>query len=298
MDVSIIIVSWNCVNDLRNCLLSINSETRELEYEVIVFDNASSDGTPDMVEREFPAVRLVRSPRNLGFAQANNRAANLATGEYLLFLNPDTVIVDNALDKMIQFAESGPDAHVFGCRVLNANRKEQPVGYRLPTLKSYFLEYYLRLPSGVQPILSHPTQVDGLFGMFILMKAGTWQQVGGFDEEFFIYSEEVDWFARAKRQGIKALVNPDATIIHLGGRSTSQVSERMYVQLHLSRFRYVKKHFRPVERLLYRVLVKGSVVPEFLTQIVKVLLGRITVRQLLGRLKSCWQVVLGLERLS
>ncbi len=253
MDASIIVVSWNTRDILRDCLRSVYAETRDVSFEVIVIDNASSDGSADMVRREFPQAVLVANPDNRGFAAANNQGIDRATGRYLLLLNPDTIVLEGAIDKAIAFADHQPEAAVVGCRVLNADRTLQRSCFKFPSALNLFLlaTYLDRLFPRSRFFgrdrmtwwdSNDSRPVDVVSGCFMLVRREAIDQVGKLDESYFIYCEETDWCYRFGRAGWKVLYMPDAEIIHLGGSSSSQVRLPMRLQLSASILLFIKRH--------------------------------------------------------
>lgn len=252
-DISIIIVSWNTKEILRQCLRSVYEHTPELEIETIVVDNASSDGSAEMVLSDFPQVVLIENNDNRGFAAANNQGMSLATGRYFLLLNSDTIILKNAIEKCVDFADRNTDAAVVGCRVLNADRSLQPTCFMFPSILNMFLSasyLYKIFPQtrffGREKMTwwqrDSVEEVDVVTGCFMLVRKAAIDQIGQLDEQFFMYAEETDWCYRFKKTGWKILFTPDAEIIHLGGQSSKKVREKMVIQLRLSILDFMKKH--------------------------------------------------------
>jgi len=253
MDASIIIVSWNTRNILRDCLKSIFKQTNKVKLEVIVVDNASVDCSVEMVTEEFPQVTLIRNSGNRGFAAANNQGLAVATGRYVLLLNPDTVVLDGAIAKSISFADSHPEVGVVGCRVLNPDMTLQPTCSMFPSVLNMVLSssyLYKLLPKSRFFGRERMTwwdrdtvrEVDVVTGCFMLVRREAVEQVGVLDERFFIYGEETDWCYRFKKAGWKILFTPSAEIIHHHGASTKQRKPEMTLQLRYSKLLFWKKH--------------------------------------------------------
>lgn len=253
LDVSIIIVNWNTRDILRDCLRSVYDQTQDISFEVIVVDNASNDSSPAMIKTQFPQVILVENLKNKGFAAANNQGMTVAKGRYVLLLNSDTVVLDNAVAKTVAFADSHSEAAVIGCRVLNPNRTLQPTCFMFPFLLNIFLGstyLYKLFPKskffGREQMTwwdrSNVMGVDVVTGCFMLVRRKALEQIGSMDERFFMYGEETDWCYRFKKAGWKILFTPDAEIIHLGGASTEQVKPEMTLQLRGSILLFIKKH--------------------------------------------------------
>jgi GT2 family glycosyltransferase len=253
MDVSIIIVNWNTKDLLQNCLQSTIEQAGDVDYEIIVVDNASSDGSAEMVKQKFPHVKPIENAENRGFAAANNQGMAIAQGRYVLLLNSDTVILDNAIAKTVAFADNHPEAAVVGCRVLNPNRTLQPTCFTFPSVLNMFLwATYLSklLPKsklfGRERMTwwhrNDEREVDVVTGCFMLVRQEAIKQVGMMDERFFVYGEETDWCYRFKQAGWRILFTPNAHIIHLGGASSEQIKSEMVLQLRASILLFFKKH--------------------------------------------------------
>ena len=259
-DISIVIVNWNTRHILFDCLKSVYEQSVDSSLEVIVIDNASSDGSAEMVKKDFPQITLIENSENLGFAAANNQGIEISKGRYVLLLNPDTLILDNAINKTLYFADAHPESAVVGCRVLNPDRTLQPTCFMFPSILNMLLSttYLYRLfPKsrffGRERMTwwdrSDIREVDVVTGCFMLVRREAIEQVGLLDERFFVYGEETDWCYRFKKAGWKVMFTPCAEIIHLGGQSTQKKATAMVVQLRKSILQFMKKHYSP---LIYR----------------------------------------------
>jgi GT2 family glycosyltransferase len=255
LDVSVIVVSWNTRNILRGCLLSIFEKTKETSFEVFVVDNNSHDGSAEMVRAEFPAVRLIENTQNRGFAAANNQAIRAASGRYILLLNPDTLVLDDAISRCVKYANLHPKVGVVGCQVLEDENRISPTGFSFPTPLNMFFQYsglsraFPRSRLFGRPDLSwwdrnSEQDVDVIAGMFMLVRREAIAQVGLLDESYFIYYEETDWCYRFARAGWRRVFIPSARIVHLDGgrKSTSQISIKMFVQMQKSATIYFRKN--------------------------------------------------------
>lgn len=234
-EVSVIIVSWNTKDILLDCLRSLYEQTRSA-MQVVVVDNASSDGSADAVEAAFPQVILIRSDVNLGFAKGNNRGLEVADGRYILYLNPDTIILDGAVDKMIRFLDQHPSIGVLGPHTYNADgTTTQDTVIFKPTLGRMFHTHVpvWRLIPGWRPELAgqaswHRTgPVEVVKGCCMLMPATLVRDLGGMSEKHFMYSEEEDLCSRAAGRGFATWYYHEASIIHLGGEATKQDNDAM-----------------------------------------------------------------------
>ncbi|KPJ66652.1 MAG: hypothetical protein AMJ43_07425 [Coxiella sp. DG_40] len=253
MDVSIIIVNWNTRDILKDCLNSVYEQTQGIKFEVIVIDNHSTDGSAEMIKNKFPQVRLIENSANRGFAAANNQGITKAKGRYVLLLNSDTIVLDNAIAKIVSFADNKPDVAVVGCRVLNPDRTVQQTCFMFPSVLNMVLSssYLYKLFPGSKFfgrermnwwMRDDIREVDVVTGCFMLVRRAAIEQVGLMDECFFMYCEEADWCYRFFKSGWKMMFTPDAEIIHLGGQSSSKVKVEMLVQLRLSILKFISKH--------------------------------------------------------
>ncbi|OHB60979.1 MAG: hypothetical protein A2168_07180 [Planctomycetes bacterium RBG_13_50_24] len=266
MDVSVIIVNWNTKGLLRDCLSSVYEHAGEIDYEIIVIDNASTDGSAEMVKNDFRQVILIENSNNRGFAAANNQGMAIAKGRYVLLLNSDTVVLDNAIANTVRFADANPEVAVTGCRVLNSDRTLQRTCFMFPSILNMLLSstyLYKLFPKnkffGREQMTwwdrNDVRQVNVVTGCFMLVRREAVEQVGVMDERFFMYCEETDWCYRFREEGWKVMFAPVGEIIHFGGQSTSQKRVAMIVQLRLSILKFMKKHYSWPEYLIGRFLV-------------------------------------------
>src|ERR1700733_13623711 len=236
LDLSIIIINWNSAGVLRNCLAGIYSNLKALRYEILVVDNASFDGCSEMLEKEFPAVRFFQNSENCGFARANNLGFLRASGRVVLFLNPDTEIQGKAIERMLRFLESASDVGVVGARLLNSDLSLQTSCIqRFPTVLNQTLDVELLrriFPRwslwGGGPLIERPTgavPVEVISGACQMIRRELFEQIGMFDEKFFMYAEDTDLCYRVHHAGWKNYYVGDATVIHHGGQS-SEVSSQ------------------------------------------------------------------------
>lgn len=265
-DVSIIIVNWNTKDTLRDCLTSIYKQTQDNQFEVIVIDNASSDGSAEMVRTKFPRVILLENSENRGFAAANNQGMAIARGRYVLLLNSDTLVLNQTIAETVSFADAHPETAVIGCRVLNPDKALQPTCFMFPSILNMFLSssYLYKLFPGSKFFgrermiwwdRSDAREVDVVTGCFMLVRPQAIEQVGMMDEQFFMYGEETDWCYRFKKAGWKVLFTPDAEIIHLGGQSSKKIATEMSLQLRGSILQFINKHRPRWEYVLACLLV-------------------------------------------
>src|SRR5690606_1823761 len=207
-DLSIIIVSWNVRELLRACLRSLEAGRHALTLEVIVVDSASADGTPEMVRNDFPWVHLLAQQENVGFPRGNNIGIHHSTGRYLLLLNPDTEVVGDALQRMVAYLDEHPQTGVGGAQLLYPDGRVQSSRRRFPTLLTAFFESTWLQPLAPQSVLDRyyvrdrpddaTSEVDWVMGACLMTRREVVEQVGLLDEDYFMYSEELDWCRRIK----------------------------------------------------------------------------------------------------
>lgn len=256
MDVSVIIVNWNTAQVTCDCLESVYQQPDGIDFEVIVVDNASSDDSVAVIEEKFPQVVLIENDDNRGFAVANNQGIAIAKGKYVLLLNSDTVVLDNAIEKAVEFADTRCDAAVIGCRVLNPDKSLQPTCFMYPSVlnmvlsASYLYKIFPNSKFFGRERMSwwdreDEREVEVVTGCFMLVRREAMEQVGTMDERFFMYGEETDWCYRFKQAGWNVMFSPCAQIIHLGGASSNQIKPAMKMQLSASLLQFVKKQKGP-----------------------------------------------------
>lgn len=262
MDLSIVVVNWNTRNFLERCLASVYETVEKLVFQLFVVDNASSDSSASMVRERFPQVQLVELPTNVGFAAANNIALRAAEGRYVLLLNPDTVVCPGALRVLVEFADTHPQAGAVGPLLLNPDGGIQLSCSRRPTLfreawRLFHLERVYPLAGYPKQIwqAGQPCRVDVVSGACLLLRRAALQQVGGFDEDYFVYTEETDLCCCLKPHGWEIYWVPEARVIHYGGQSTQQVHREMFLQLYKSKVRFFRKQYGDSAALAYKRLL-------------------------------------------
>lgn len=262
IDLSIIIVNWNVLDLLRDCLDSIYEKTLGITFEIIVVDSASSDGSVEMVRAEFPQVKLLTSSENLGFAKANNLALPLAEGEYIGLLNPDTVLLNSAFGMMMAKLEDEPEIGVVGPKLLASDGTiQEPCARRFITLRSESL--WLLVSRRLAPPLGtrfsreeycSSQEVDCISGACMVMRRDVLTDERIFDPQFFMYAEDVDLCYEAVHRGWKVFYLGEALVTHFGGESAVQdpISTALYSMRATHRF-LVKRHGR-LAGYVYRCL--------------------------------------------
>jgi N-acetylglucosaminyl-diphospho-decaprenol L-rhamnosyltransferase len=267
MDLSVVIVSYNTRELLRQCLASVISTVSfPCRYEVLVVDNASDDGSATMVREAFPAATLLVNPENRGFAAASNQGLVRSTGRHVILLNPDTVVSEGAIGRMLQFLNEVHGVGVVGPKLVFPDGAFQHSAFAFPTLSMIFLDFFPlnhrlvnsrlngRYPRSLYE-RGEPFPIDHPLGAGLMVRRETIEDVGLLDEGFFMYCEEIDWCMRIKRAGWSIYCLPLAEIVHYVGQSTGQFREEMFVELHRSRYRLYRKHYAVGFQRLARWLV-------------------------------------------
>lgn len=265
-DLTVSIVNTNNRAYLEKCLGSIFARTRDLTFQVIVTDNASSDDSAAMVLRHFPQVVLLRSAERLGFAASHNRALERGTGRYLLILNEDTEICEQCFETLVRFMDAHFPVGACGPQLLNPDGSLQRTGNRFPTLVfGAFEALSLNRLFPRNPVLQHntyadwdrstPRAVDAVSGAALLIRREAMMQIGLLDPKFFIYSEELDWCFRLHQLGWQVYYLPAARLIHYGGQSTAVRAPKKFHDIHWNSFLYYyEKHFGKPAALFLRAL--------------------------------------------
>jgi hypothetical protein len=275
VDLAIAIVNWNTKDLLKACLRSIFDQTRGLDYQVWVVDNASSDGSVEMVKGEFPQVRLIENMTNVGFTKANNQVLRQSRGKYVLLLNSDTQVIGNAIKELFDFMEAHPEAGAGGCQLLNRDGSFQSSCGRFPKLisiffggevvnrffkkifknRTFFAEY------GLNEEDHHSFQnVDFVKGCCILLRKLALEKAGLLDENLFMYFEEMDLCYRIKQQGYKILYSPGPKVLHLGGQSSRFVGETVFRNLNSQAYLFRKHYGNAHVFALKWVVAAGSLI--------------------------------------
>jgi GT2 family glycosyltransferase len=249
MDLSIVIVNWNTEDLLRACLQSVFAGLGSLEAEVIVVDNASSDGSVAMVQAEFPAVRLIETGRNLGFAGGNNVAFRVAQGRIVMLLNTDTLVHGDVLPRAVDWMDAHPAVGVMGPRVLNADGTVQPSSSAFPSLKHLAMQTLgltrIRwLDSYRMTGWDRTTEarVEVISGAAMFVRRAAMEEVGLLDEAFFFYGEETDWCHRFARAGWELRFVPIPEITHFGGGAAGKLNHKRDVLMTEGTTRLHRKH--------------------------------------------------------
>jgi GT2 family glycosyltransferase len=263
--VTLSIVNTNNRELLRKCLDTIRDTVKRTTHEIIVVDNASDDGSVEMMHAQYQHVRVIRNPTREGYGNSHNHAIREARGKYILVLNEDMEMLRGAIDDIVERADEIRDLGVLGCRILNPDLSLQHSCFRFPTLGQELFEavFPYTLVLGNSRFRSkmyswpHDTSrdVDIVLGCCMLLPRSAIERVGSFDPSFFVYSEEHDLCKRMKNAGLRVVFTPDAEMIHVGGQTSKRMSLRMALVQLDSRMKFFRKHYGALQTSLFRFIV-------------------------------------------
>ena len=269
MKLSIIVVNWNTRELLINCLKSIQADQEILcqnnlfiPTEIIVVDNASDDSSVKMVRSCFPEVKVIDNQENVGFARANNQAIQISHGQYILLLNPDTEIKPGTLKTLVSFMDDNSQVGAAGAQLINSDGTLQSSCHPAPTLSREFWRLfhldkfysYSSYPMETWPVDTHH-KVEVVQGACLILRKDILNQVGVLDEDYFMYSEEVDLCFRIRKKGWNIYWVPLAQVVHYGGQSTQQVATRMFLRLYEAKLIYFRKNHGFLAGQIYKLIL-------------------------------------------
>ena len=271
MELTIIIVSYNVRQDLVNCLRSIKESQPCVEIEIVVVDNASTDGTVGIIKKDFPEVVMIVNSENIGFSAANNQAIRIAKGRYLLLLNPDTIVHSQSLDNLVKVLDESPTAGACGPRIIDTDGKTCPsVGY-VPTFRSVLYRKTIFRSLGIFRGHYHKLKTDNfdydrrsdveqLSGAVLMVSRSLMKTIGLMDDSFFLYYEDVDLCLRIRKAGRRIVYVPESVITHIGGKSSAQVSAKKRIMVYSSLLTYFRKHSGRFATGLFAFVFKPGVI--------------------------------------
>jgi GT2 family glycosyltransferase len=267
-DLSIIIVNWNTKDLLSQCIDSIKTHTKRISFETIVVDNFSSDRSAEMVEESFPDVRLIKNKQNRGFGKANNQGLAEADGKYILFLNSDIVVSEDCLDEVFDFMEQNPDIGASSCKLTFPDGTLQHSCRKFPDFKTFFLMllglrvFFPNMKTFRDYLMldwdhSDLKEVDQIMGSFMFTRKDVLDQVGSFDERYWMYFEEVDLCLRIKKAGWKIVHYPYVSAVHFLSKSAEQWGEaKRIIEFQKSLLKYFRKNRKLYEYLILLAISK------------------------------------------
>lgn len=291
LDLSIIIVSWNVADYLAECLDSILRSDVALNeaggarpgVEIIVVDSASQDSTVQMLETLYPQVHLIAQSENVGFTRGNNIGLRAARGKYVLLLNPDTEIVGDALKIMMTYLNEHPQVGIIGPHTFNGDGTHQSTRRRFPTMTTAYFESTWFQPYAPKALLKRYyvqdepddaiVAVDWVQGSAMMLRREVYEEIGGLDEGYIMFSEELDWCRRAKDAGWGVVYLGTAYITHHGGKSSEQVTARKHIHFQESKLRYLRKYHGKSAADLFRLFLIANYNFQILLETVKRILG-------------------------
>ncbi|HHT9118921.1 MAG TPA: glycosyltransferase family 2 protein [Candidatus Hypogeohydataceae bacterium YC41] len=257
-ELSVIIVNWNTRNLLQDCLESLYKNTK-VPFDLYVVDNASTDGSPDMVKTRFPQARLILNKENLGFAPANNRVLDDIYTPFVLILNPDTILIEGAVEGMLDFLKASPDAAVVAPQYLNEDGTKQNSFDNFPSIATELLNKSLLralLPAwfpSKRCTYKEPLEVESVIGAAMMLRQEAFRQVGFFDRDYFLYLDESDLCFRLKKAGWRCFHLPYLQIYHLGGGSKKKARAEATIEYYRSLYKFFRKNRGWFPYILLRV---------------------------------------------
>jgi N-acetylglucosaminyl-diphospho-decaprenol L-rhamnosyltransferase len=265
-ELAVIYVNWNARDLLQKSIAALPQAIASVSYDVWVVDNASSDGSPDRVQADFPHVNLVRNTANVGFARANNQAMQAASGEYFLLINTDAFAAPGSIDQMLALAQSQPQAGIVGARLVNPDGSFQASYVDFPGLAQEFMIlsglgrkiYGPWYPNHASQPADPARCVDYVQGACLLVRRQAYEAVGGMDEGYFMYAEEVDWCRSMRQAGWQVWYQPAASVMHVGGASSRTRAVQRETDLYISRVRYFRKHHNLLETRALEGMIVAS----------------------------------------
>jgi GT2 family glycosyltransferase len=274
-DLSIIIVNWNTKDLLLRCLQCVYDTAEDLDLEAIVIDNASRDGSAAAVRERFPGVSLIENETNLGFARGNNQGFEIARGRHLLLLNTDVFVHPGTLKTLVETLDTVPGTGAAGCKLFYGDGRPQRSAFAFPTLATELWQA-LRLDKLFPQSrlfgryrmtywdMEDSREVDSVLGACLILRGEGLRQVGGLDERFFMYSEEVDLCYRLKLAGWKVRYVPTATATHLWGESARKVPAETFLRLYRSRIQFFRKHYGDGAAWLFKLILLAGGLPRLI----------------------------------
>lgn len=275
VQVSIIIVNYNTKELTRNCLNSVYEKIKDINFEIIVIDNASSDGSQEMIKNEFKDVILIESKENLGFGRANNLGMETAKGKYVFLLNSDTILLNNAVKIFFDYMEKNEKVGVCGGNLYNEDMTEQASYGNFPKLSQQLLstflfhrlfpEFYRKKFATADGNVTKETSIDFICGADMFINKNVLEEVGNFDKDFFMYYEETELCYRIRKSGYDIRIIPDVKIIHLCGKSTGDnISDKKFLMVEESKYKYFKKRYGNTGYFIIKKLIYLSYIIKYL----------------------------------
>lgn len=257
-ELSVILVNYNDKTHLQGCLSSLVENGRGFAFEIIIVDNNSGDGSPEFIEKNFPAVNLIRNQENVGFSRANNQAIRISRGEFILFLNTDTLLSPNVLKLLLEEMKANPQIGALGPALFRDRTRYQvsfgkKVSFFSEILQKCFLNHYYRL---LLKIVQKKREVGWLSAACLLVRRSALEEAGFFDEKFFLYFEDIDLCLKMRERGWKLIFFPRAKVFHEGGVSTLSFKLSSRLEYRRSQLYYYRKHNSKISLFLLRLYLR------------------------------------------
>jgi GT2 family glycosyltransferase len=275
VDISFIIVNWNTRDILIDCLNSIYKTVSDIDLEIYVVDNNSTDGSQEAVKKKFPSVKLIENRTNTGFAHANNQVLSIMHGRFAVLLNSDAILKENAIKTLMTFMNNSPRAGIAGVQLLNRDGSRQNSIDNFPSpvteifnksiLRLFFSDKYPNKNRSYQ----NPIDVDSVIGACMMVRKEAIDEVGAFDEDYFFFLEETDWCYRMHKKGWKVFHVPDARVLHLSGHSKKKEPWRPQIEYCRSLYKYFKKNKSAASYLIIRILKPCTIFVNFILNILE-----------------------------
>ncbi len=275
VDIAFIIVNWNTRDILLDCLNSIYKTVSDIDTEIYVVDNNSTDGSQEAVKKNFPSVILIENKTNTGFAYANNQALSIMQGRFAVLLNSDAVLKEDAITTLMTFMNNSPGVGIAGVQLLNSDGSRQNSIDNFPSIETeIFNKSILRIffpdkyPSKNRSY-QNPIEVNSVIGACMMIRKEAIDEVGVFDENYFFFLEETDWCYRMHKKGWKVFHVPDATVFHLSGHSKKKEPWRSQIEYCRSLYKYFKKNKSTVSYIIIRILKPCKIFVNFILNILE-----------------------------
>jgi GT2 family glycosyltransferase len=287
MPISFIIVTHNSADFIGDCINSVSCQkSNDITTEIILVDNASTDSTVEILRNKFPDILLKENRENVGFAAAVNQAVSYSNREYILLLNPDTIIKENFIEKIFSSMQKYPDASIVGVKLVDEKKKHHPSAWKKISLMTIFVEMFFPYNLSIKLVTEQPvkpSRVQNVSGACMLIRRDVFKKLNGFDTRFFLYYEEIDFCMRANKKGYKVYYNPEIEVVHYTAKSSSNDKEDFFFNLYNNKLLFIKKHFSfPFYLTGYLFIITGIL----LRIAVSVIAGVATFRKNLLRLSK------------
>ena len=298
VNISFIIVNWNTRDILINCLNSIYKTVEGIDYEIYVVDNNSTDGSQEAIKKYFPNVNLIENKTNTGFAHANNQALKIMQGRFAVLLNSDTILQEEAIKNLLSFMKHSSTVGLAGAQLLNDDGSRQNSIDNFPSLeteifnKSVLRFLFPKTYPSKSKTYNNPIEVDSVIGACMIVRKEAMDEVGIFDEDYFIFLEETDWCFRMHRRGWKVYHVPDARVVHTGGHSKKKIPSASRIEYYRSLYMFFRKNKGGASYIALRILKPFKIFLNFILNICGNLITLFQIERLRNRLLKYYKLLL------